>query len=155
VVLADSAVWAGWSAVVGYGAHRLPPRVVARDNRLTRLRSWERSGRAYEALGIRRWKDRLPEAGAVFGGGVSKRALPGRGADDLERFAAETRRAELVHWSIPLITPVFALWNPPALFAAMVAYSVLANAPCIAIQRFNRARLARVLDRRSQREARR
>jgi glycosyl-4,4'-diaponeurosporenoate acyltransferase len=155
VVLADSAVWAGWSAVVGYGAHRLPPRVVARDNRLTRLRAWERSGRAYEAIGIRRWKDRLPEAGAVFGGGVSKRALPGRRVDDLERFAAETRRAELVHWAIPLITPVFALWNPPALFAAMVAYAVVANAPCIAIQRFNRARLTRVLDRRSQRAARR
>ena len=155
VVLADSVVWAGWSAVVGYGAHHLPPRVVESDNRLTRLRSWERSGRAYEALGIRRWKDRLPEAGAVFGGGVSKRALPGRGADDLERFAAETRRAELVHWAIPLITPVFALWNPPALLAAMVAYAVVANAPCIAIQRFNRVRITRVLDRRSQRTARR
>jgi glycosyl-4,4'-diaponeurosporenoate acyltransferase len=155
VVLVDSAVWAGWSAVVGYGAHRLPARIVAGDNWLTRLRSWERSGRAYEAVGIRRWKDRLPEAGAVFGGGISKRSLPGRGAGELERFAAETRRAELVHWTIPLITPAFALWNPPALFAAMVAYAVVANAPCIAVQRFNRARLARVLERRDRQEARR
>ena len=147
VVLADSAVWAGWSAVVGYGANRLPPHAVERETWLTRIRPWERDGRTWERLGVRRWKDRLPEAGAVFAGGVSKRSLPGRTPDDLVRFAAETRRAELVHWAIPLVWPAFALFNPPVLLAAMAAYAVVANAPCIAVQRFNRARILRVLRR--------
>ena len=57
--------------------------------------------------------------------------------------------AELVHWAIPTITPAFALWNPPLLSAAMAAYAVAANAPCIAVQRYNRARIARVLRRRA------
>jgi glycosyl-4,4'-diaponeurosporenoate acyltransferase len=148
LVLVNSAVWAVWGTAVGYAGHRLPLRVVDHDNRLTRIRRWERGGRTWERVGIRRWKDRLPEAGAFFGGGMSKRSLPGRDADDLARFAAETRRAELVHWAVLAIVPVFALWSPPLLFAAMVAYGVVANVPCIAVQRFNRARIVRVLARR-------
>jgi glycosyl-4,4'-diaponeurosporenoate acyltransferase len=82
------------------------------DGLFTRLRAWERGGRVYERLGIRRWKDRLPEFGAVFRGGASKRYIPSRDTPHLARFAAETRRAEIVHWAIPLVTPLFALWNP-------------------------------------------
>src|SRR5690606_29536896 len=86
-VAIDAAVWATCSAVVGYSAHRLPLHRLARDGPLTRLRPWERSGRAYERVGIRRWKAWLPEFGAVFRGGVSKRALPSRSTTDLARFA--------------------------------------------------------------------
>ena len=151
VVLADAATWAAWSAVVGYAAHRLRASWLDHDGALTRLRPWERGGRLYERAGIRRWKDRLPEAGATFRGGRSKRALPGRSDDELRAFAAETRRAELVHWVIPSITPVFVLWNPPALVGAMAVYAVVANLPCLFVQRYNRARVARVLDRRAAR----
>jgi glycosyl-4,4'-diaponeurosporenoate acyltransferase len=149
IVLADAAVWAGWSVIVGYGAHRLPRSFVDHDGWLTRPRRWEQRGRFYERLGIRWWKDRLPEAGGAFRGGTSKRSLPGRADGDLARFAAETRRAELVHWAVPAVTPLFPLWNPPGLVVAMVAYAVLANVPCIAIQRYNRARIARILARRA------
>ena len=100
-------------------------------------------------VGIRRWKHRLPEAGALFRGGVTKRSLPGSSDDGLWAFVAETRRAELVHWAIPAIVPLFALWNPPWLFAAMVGYAPMANVPCLLVQRYNRARLLRLLERRS------
>lgn len=149
IVLLDALVWSVWSAAVGYAAHRLPLRRLDHDGPLTRLHSWERGGRVYERLGIRRWKDRLPEFGAVFRGGASKRSLPARDTPHLARFAAETRRAEIVHWVIPLVTPVFALWNPAWLVGVMVAYAVAANAPCLIVQRYNRGRLLRVLTRRS------
>ena len=45
---------------------------------------------------------------------------------------------------ILVIAPVFALWNPAPLLAAMVAYAVVANVPCIMVQRYNRARIERV-----------
>ena len=154
IVAVDAAVWAGWSAVVGYSAHRLPRARLAHDGPLTRLRPWERQGRVYERFGIRRWKDRVPELGAAFRGGVSKRALGGRGTATLAEFAAETRRAELVHWAIPLVTPVFALWNPPWLLGAMAAYAVVANLPCLVIQRYNRGRALRVVDRRARHRSR-
>ena len=152
LVAVDAAVWAGWSLVVGTVASRLPEDSFALDSKLTRLRRFERGGRVYERSGIRRWKGRVPEFGA-FGGGRSKRTLPGRDAASLCRFAADTRRAEYVHWAIAAATPLFALWNPPALFAAMLAYGVAANLPFIAIQRYNRARLARIAERRAVRAA--
>ena len=105
IVLLDALVWAAWSAVVGYAAHRLPLRRLDHDAPFTRLRTWERGGRVYERVGIRRWKDRLPDFGAVFRGGASKRSLRSRDTPHLTRFAAETRRAEIVHWAIPLVTP--------------------------------------------------
>jgi glycosyl-4,4'-diaponeurosporenoate acyltransferase len=151
VVAADAALWAAWSAAAGYAAHRIPARRLATDGPLTRLRAVERDGRAYERLRIRRWKDRLPELGAAFPGGVSKRGLRSGDSADLRRFVAETRRAELVHWTIPAIVPVFALWNPGLLMAAMVAYAAIANLPCLVVQRYNRARLLRVLARRERR----
>jgi glycosyl-4,4'-diaponeurosporenoate acyltransferase len=154
IVALDSAVWAGWSVVVGYTAHRLPAARLDHDGVFTRLRPWERGGRIYERVRIRRWKDRVPELGGAFRGGVSKRSLGGDGPGSLEAFAVETRRAELVHWAVPAVTPVFVLWNPPGLLAAMVAYAVVANLPCLVIQRYNRGRAQRIIERRARRAAR-
>jgi glycosyl-4,4'-diaponeurosporenoate acyltransferase len=87
----------------------------------------------------------VPEAGAVFAGGFAKRDLR-RG--DLDRYLLETRRAEYTHWAILAAAPLFLLWNPPAVWLLMVAYAVVANVPCLLIQRYNRARLLRILGRR-------
>ena len=126
----------------GYVAHRLPSAWLRRDTWLLRPRGVEQEGRRYErSLHISRWKDHLPEAGALFAGGVSKRHV----TRDLEPFVAETRRAEYGHWLAAACSPIFALWNPPVGVVLMVAYSVLVNAPFIAIQRYNRQRAQRVL----------
>ena len=63
------------------------------------------------------------------------------------RSSRETRRGEYVHWSILAAAPFFALWNPPFLTLAMVAYALTANLPFIAIQRYNRLRIARLVAR--------
>jgi glycosyl-4,4'-diaponeurosporenoate acyltransferase len=146
--LIDAGVWATWSALSGYAAHRLSAARLARDNRLFRIRPIERDGRFYERwFRIKRWKDRLPDAGDLFAGRVSKRKLIAYDPEHLERFAAETRRAELAHWLILAAAPWFFLWNPWWLGLAMVGYGVVANVPCIAIQRYNRARLLRMIRR--------
>jgi glycosyl-4,4'-diaponeurosporenoate acyltransferase len=148
-VLVDVGAWAAVHAGTGYAVHRLPIRWLDHDGGLLRIRGFENGGRIYERLGIRRWKDRLPEAGAVFAGGVSKRSLPSVADGGLERFAAETRRAELGHWLAMAAGPLFVVWNPLPIAAVMVAYGVIANAPFIAIQRYNRARVSRCVERRS------
>ena len=96
-------------------------------------------------LGVRRWKDHLPEAGALFAGGIGKRSLP----DSIETFVQETRRAELAHWWALTAGPAFALWNPLRGVVLMVTYGVVVNAPFIAIQRYNRYRAQRLLARRA------
>jgi glycosyl-4,4'-diaponeurosporenoate acyltransferase len=152
-VVIDCIVWTVVGFGTGYVAHRWPTERLATDGWITRLRSFEREGRWYDsAWRIRRWKDSLPEGGAFFGGGFSKRSLPGRDDAHLGRFVIETRRAELTHWVVMAFGPVFFLWNPWWLALVMMTYGIVANLPCILVQRYNRGRLERVLARRRRRE---
>jgi glycosyl-4,4'-diaponeurosporenoate acyltransferase len=151
LALAGAAAWGAWSAACGYAAHRLPDARLDHDGPLLRLRTWERGGRAYERrLRIKAWKDLLPEAGNLFRGGFSKRRIERHDRDHLERFLVATRRAELAHWPILAVAPAFLLWMPLFdapwwLAGALFGYGVVANVPCIAVQRYNRARLERIL----------
>ena len=145
---ANVVAWAVIHAGAGLVVHRLPLRRLQQDGWLLRSRPWERGGHIYQrVLQVRRWKDRLPEAGALFAGGISKRHVAG----DLDRFVAETRRAELGHWLAVAGSPAFALWNPPSGLALMTAYAVAVNAPFIVTQRYNRPRAQRVAARRQHR----
>jgi glycosyl-4,4'-diaponeurosporenoate acyltransferase len=150
LVLINIAAWlvfhlgTAWLAT-RVAVHRFDPAAP-----LYRPRRWERGGRFYErTLGIRAWKDRLPDGARLFRGGFSKRALAQPGdARYLELFVRETCRAELAHWVVFALAAPFFLWNPAWAGWAMVLYAIAANLPCIAAQRYNRLRLARLLSRR-------
>ena len=144
VVVLDTLAWTMWSAAAGWWTGRPGWGRPAADGPVLRLRPFERGGGWYETrLHVKRWKDRLPEAGRAFGG-RSKRQLPPGRAAGLRVFLAECRRAERTHWLILAATPVFALWNPPGLFLAMVAFAVAANVPCLMVLRYNRARVVAI-----------
>jgi glycosyl-4,4'-diaponeurosporenoate acyltransferase len=155
LALAGAVSWALWSAACGYAAHTIPRRQLVADGRFLRLRAWERDGHVYErVLRIKRWKDLLPEAGAMFRGGFSKRAVTRHDQAYLDDFAVATRRAERAHWAILALAPTFFVWIPLFgmpwwLALAMFGYGVVANVPCILVQRYNRARLTRILSRTS------
>ena len=151
-IVVDVIAWGFFHAATGYAAHRLGDDRLARDGVVLRARRFEDGGRWYRRrLRIHRWKDRLPEAGALFEGGVSKRELPAMDADGLAIFVRETRRAELAHWWALCCSPLFMLWNPPLAAALLGAYGVLVNLPFIAIQRYNRFRTQALLARLSRR----
>jgi glycosyl-4,4'-diaponeurosporenoate acyltransferase len=96
-------------------------------------------------LGIKRWKDRLPDGGRWFGGGFAKSNMGSSDPDYLRRFVVETWRGELCHWCAFLFVPVFFLWNPWWGNLVMVGYAIAANGPCILAQRYNRIRMTRLL----------
>jgi glycosyl-4,4'-diaponeurosporenoate acyltransferase len=50
-------------------------------------------------------------------------------------------RTSLTHWAIAALGPVFFLWNPWWLALALLGYGLVANVPCLLVQRYNRARL--------------
>jgi glycosyl-4,4'-diaponeurosporenoate acyltransferase len=109
---------------------------------------WERDGRFYEGVvGIKRWKDRLPDAARWFGGGFAKGTLAGADPEYLRRFVCETWRGELCHWCAIACAPVFFLWNPLWADWVMVWFAIALNFPCILAQRYNRARFQRLLAR--------
>ncbi|HET8616040.1 MAG TPA: hypothetical protein VFL94_10975 [Actinomycetales bacterium] len=149
----DVLAWGTCHAGTGYLAHRLGARRLQRDGWLLRPRPHEVTGVWYRRrLRIHLWKDRLPEAGDVFPGGISKRELPSTADDGLELFVRETRRAELAHWWALACGPVFALWNPPVASVLLVTYGVVVNLPFIAVQRYNRFRALALLRRRTTRD---
>jgi glycosyl-4,4'-diaponeurosporenoate acyltransferase len=151
-VLIDAALWAACGIAVGVIAAGLPATVFSRDRWLTRIRPWEGQGRVWVRLGVRRWKDRLPEAGGLFGS-PTKRVLAGRTERGLRAFAAETRRAEYVHWAAVAPLAAMPAWNPWWLTASMAVYAVVANAPCVVVQRYNRGRIEGLVERRQARRS--
>ncbi len=109
---------------------------------LYRTRSWERGGGVYQRLfTIRGWKRMLPDGAAAFRSGFRKKRMTGRSPRYCRTFAQETCRAELSHWLVLAIAPLFFLWDPWWIAWPMVPYAVAVNAPCIAAQRYNRPRL--------------
>lgn len=140
-----AAIWLGIHFGAGYLAHRLPATLLARLPLVNRCFGWEASGRVYEHAGIRRWKDHLPEAGAFFAGGFSKRHLQGQDRTYLQRFVLETSRAECSHWLTWAMALSFFAWNPWEVGVVMLIYGAIVNAPCILVQRYNRARLLRAM----------
>ena len=149
-IVVDVLAWGVFHAATGYAAHRLDDDRLSHDGWLLRPRRFETGGRWYRRrLRIDRWKDRVPEAGGLFAGGVSKRNVPSMDREGLELFARETRRAELAHWWALGCGPVFILWNPPLAAGLLIGYGVAANLPFIAIQRYNRFRIIAVIERRS------
>ncbi|MFW6252720.1 MAG: glycosyl-4,4'-diaponeurosporenoate acyltransferase [bacterium] len=138
----------------GYIAHHIPLDWFRHERALFRIHRFEAGGRLYRRVfQVHRWKDLLPEAGAAFEGGFAKRSLAGIDAEYLERFVAETRRAELTHWLPLLFSLTFFLWNPPHIAAWMPLYALVSNAPFIMVQRNNRPRLQRAAERASQNES--
>lgn len=142
----DVVAWAAIQAGCGYAVNQIPLRALCSERWLWRERPSE-EGFYLRRLRIRRWKHLLPDAGLVFGGGFARRHLAAASPGYLGRFVAETRRAELNHWLALVPAPVFVAWNPPAAMPILLAYAAAANLPCIAVQRYNRLRLVRVLGR--------
>jgi glycosyl-4,4'-diaponeurosporenoate acyltransferase len=57
----------------------------------------------------------------------------------------ETCRAELTHWLTLLFAPLFFFWNPLWVGFFMIFYASMENFPLIMTQRYNRARLRRIM----------
>ena len=149
-IVLDVLAWGVFHSATGYAAYRLDDRRLSQDGWLLRSRGFEAGGRWYRRrLRIDRWKDRVPEAGDVFRGGVSKRQPPSHDAAGLRVFVRETRRAELAHWWAMCCGPVFVLWNPPLAAGLLMGYGVVVNLPFIAIQRYNRFRTQPLIERRA------
>ena len=139
--------WLSWSLLVGALGNRVPAGWLAAEHWFWR-RPWRESRQGFERrLAIRRWKGWLPDAGNALPKGVTKAALVGRDRADLERLVLETKRAELVHlllWPFWIVT---SSWLAPAGVLLNLLFACGFNLPCIRIQRYNRLRLIRLLER--------
>lgn len=145
--------------VIGILAHAigeaLPRRWFDASRFPYRAYAFERNGRFYEALGIRKWKNVLPDKSRIAPG-TYRKAIRGsaqqHSAAHMERLLQETCVAECVHWALLVISPILLFtMESPAAYVMTPLYG-LSNLPYIMIQRYNRPRLV-VLSARMQRKA--
>jgi len=110
---------------------------------------WEKEGDFYQRhFDVKKWKDRLPEMGNNTPTQFRKNKMLGIKPEYLYQFVLETVRAELCHMFALIFGYAILFCNPhvPGLFFLSI-YVTLINLPFIIIQRYNRPRLEKVLER--------
>ncbi len=125
---------------------KIPAKYLSPDSFYFRQHSWEQGGKFYEKVFlVKRWKKFLPDGGAVLGGKYAKKNLVDFSTDNLNQFLIESCRAEITH--IMAIFPfwVFGFFASPRVVAIMFVYALLANIPCVIVQRYNRPRIQKLL----------
>ena len=106
--------------------------------------AFERDGRIYDKLHIRKWKNKVPDMSKYL------RSLPRKALEDpscgrVRLLVQETCVAELVHTILILMSLVVLIYWPDWRTVLLVlVYDVVGNLPFIMIQRYNRPRLLRL-----------
>lgn len=133
------------AAVLGLAAHligeALPRRWFRADAFPYRAYAWEQNGRFYQKLGIRAWKDRLPDKSKFAPGAYRKSVGAHRDGMRIERLLQETCVAECVHWALLLLSAVFLFTMARPYGAVATILYALSHVPYLMIQRYNRPRL--------------
>lgn len=145
-LVADIGAWLVIHLGVSYICFRLPDRWFERKTPIRGPKLVKsREEHSYERMGIRLWKDRLPEGSSFFQGSFSKKSLSSRDPNYYEKFILEANRGEWTHWLSMLPAPLFFLWNEPLYGWIIIGYALIANVPFIVVQRYNRLRLERIV----------
>jgi glycosyl-4,4'-diaponeurosporenoate acyltransferase len=146
-ILVDFLAWFVIHIGVIWFVVRVPGTRFNPDGWLYRTWPWEDGGNRYQRLfRIKKWKAYLPDGAPLLGArGFPKKKLQEKSPEYLRLFLRETCRAELTHWLTVLFAPFFFLWNPLWVGVFMILYALTENIPLIMAQRYNRARLRRII----------
>lgn len=114
---------------------------------------WEKQGSVYNALGVRKWKEKVPDMSTILPKLMPSKKLPKEaGVPELTVMLRETCVAELIHGLLCVagFGCVF-LWKGVWGWVVSVLY-FLGNVPDIIIQRYNRPKLIRIFQKVQARE---
>ena len=124
----------------------LNPCFFNHDRFIYSIKSWELDGNFYiNFLKIKKWKDKLPQF--VTKDGFSKRSFTRLDREYIEKFVFETCRAEWNHLMCCMyfvISIFINTWINAIIFSVV---PIIVNLPFLFIQRFNRIRLYKLLNR--------
>lgn len=108
---------------------------------------FEKGGKIYEKLNIRKWQNKVPDMSRIFPKIIPPKRIECK-ADKakLETMLHETCVAEIIHTALPILAiPCLWLWKGVKGRIIYYVYVLLGNLPFIIIQRYNRPRIARLL----------
>lgn len=114
---------------------------------------FEREGRIYEKLKIRKWQSKVPDMSRILPFVMPKKRLLQGFEGKLPRMIQETCVAEWIHTVLSIAGLLcLGIWPGPGGIVVTVIYVLLGNIPFIIIQRYNRPRLLRMQKKLLQRE---
>ncbi len=117
--------------------------------------AWEHGGKVYEKLGIRRWKDHVPDMSRIMQDMTPKRIAWGNGTEHIQRLIAETCVAELIHQILCVFAfGIYCIMPTGGGLFLTIVYILLFNVPFILIQRYIRPQLVHLAARLEARQAR-
>lgn len=119
-----------------------------------RAYKWENGGKAYEKLGVKTWKDRVPDMSKIMGDMVKKKMSTASTSAGLDTLITETCIAEAIHFALIVLSfGILFFWRDAWAYIVLALYNILGNVPFIIIQRYNRPRLVALSARRAGRRA--
>ncbi len=138
-----------WNGIALFVLGRLLPKRWF-NYRAIPYRSWkvEDHGKIYTKIKIQKWQSLLPDMSRIFPALMPAKKIDHRPSDaELNRMLRETCIAEFIHLMLCITSLEGLDILPGALGAAVYAvYVLLGNLPFILIQRWNRPRLAAMLE---------
>ena len=143
-------------AVIGILAHYIGeslPRSWFSENKFPyKTVAFEKNGKIYERVGIKKWKTKLPDMSRVMRDMLPKRVTYDATSQSVNLLIKETCVAEFMHQSLCLFSVgIYLIWkNYIGIILTLVF--IVCNIPFILIQRYNRPHLSAFRNRLLKRE---
>lgn len=135
-----------FTAEVSYLSNKIPDKVYSYKRWIFRERKWEKGGEVYHRiLKVKHWKNRLPELGDFLKSVFPKKHIKEYSQKYLQIYLIESCKAELTHWCIILSSWLFLLWCDLKISAIIGLVAAVLNLPYVAIQRYNRPRIVKLI----------
>lgn len=117
---------------------------------------WEKGGRVYNILRVKRWKARVPDMSKLTRLLFPKKLCRDMTSKDFDRLMQESCIAELSHYVLFILSfGIYQIWKGKVGIILTIVYNLVGNVPYIIIQRYNRPHFAKVRDKLKLREERR
>ena len=145
-------------AVIGILAHyvgeSLPRGLFSEYKFPYRAFKWEKDGKFYNCLRIKKWKNHLPDMSRIMRDMLPKRITFDATSDNIDALIKETCVAECVHyWLCIFSVGIYLIWkNYVGVILALVF--IACNIPFMMIQRYNRPHLIKLRNKLLNREER-
>lgn len=145
-------------AVIGILAHyvgeSLPRGLFSEYKFPYRAFKWERGGKFYNRLNIKKWKTKLPDMSRIMRDMLPKRVTYDATSDNIDELIKETCVAECIHhWLCVFSVGIYLIWKDYVGVILALVF-VAFNIPFMMIQRYNRPHLIKLRNKLLKREER-
>lgn len=127
---------------------------IDENKRPFKLFKWEKNGKIYDKIGIRKWKGKVPDMSKILRFLMPKKVTSGTTSKDIHALIKETCVAECVHVALIILSLAVLFICPGKTGAILYILCFLGNLPFILIQRYNRPQYIIAEERLSRREER-